>query len=44
MHQTSTKSGFVIAIFSSNGNINRIARRKRVARTKGPAALEDEIG
>jgi len=45
MNSTSTASGFVTAIFSSNGNINRnTRRRKRVARTKDPAALEDCIG
>jgi hypothetical protein len=43
MHQTSSKSGFERARFTTNGNINRIARRKRVARTKDPAA-EDWIG
>jgi len=43
MHQRSPKSGFDTARVNTNGNVNRIARRKRVARTKDPAA-EDWIG
>lgn len=44
MHQTSPKSDFeIVRSTTTNGNVNRIARRKRVARTKDPTA-EDWIG